>query len=95
MFKKLFYNFKHKIEFWKPGSLKNIMLKYGLPFMIILIVWELIEDLVLPFLYYQLGTHIHPIFFSLIPFTLVICLHPIVVPILWFIWTKFKINGSG
>jgi hypothetical protein len=90
MIKAAFHNLKHKLRFWTIQNAKVILIKYGMPFFIILVVWEIIEDVLFPFIAYLLGSHLNPVFYTLIPFAWLICLHPIAVPILWTTWLWFK-----
>ena len=67
------------------------MLKeHGLSLLIITIVWEIIEDIVFPVIFYYLGKHINPIFYAMIPTSLLACVHWLVVPFIWGLWIKIK-----
>ena len=92
MIKKIKSSFKNKFKFWT--SLKKYLVEYGMPFLVILIVWEIIEDVVFPIIFYIMGHHVHSGFFAAIPVAWILCLHPIAVPILWswycFVWRKKK-----
>jgi len=81
-------NIKHKVFFWRTSNLGQLMYQYGLPFLCILVVWEVIEDFLFPLGAYFLGNIVSPVFYGFIPFAWIICLHPIVVPVLWLIWCK-------
>jgi len=81
-------NLVHKIQFWKL-NLKEIFISYGLPFVIIIIGWEIVEDILFPILMFLLGRFVHPLFYGLIPASWFMCLHPIVVPILFGFWCHF------
>ena len=94
MIKRAWHNFKHKISFWKKDSLKKKMVKYGFPFLIILIAWEIVEDIIIPAIAYLLGLYVDPTFYAAIPITWVVCLHPFVVPVLWYYWC-FVFNKDG
>ena len=96
MIKKIANSIKNKLKFWP--NLKKYFVKYGLPFLVILITWEIIEDVVFPIIFYFMGMHVHSAFFAMIPIAWIMCLHPIAVPILWswycFIWRKKKTKLS-
>tara|TARA_Y100000310_G_C20478576_1_gene713613 strand:- start:103 stop:399 length:297 start_codon:yes stop_codon:yes gene_type:complete len=92
MIKGAWNNVKHKILFWKIPNLKDLFVKYGLPFFIILIVWEIIEDVIFPIIFLFLGNNYDPIFYTFMPATWLICLHPIAVPILWAGWCYISRN---
>ena len=89
MIKTCWNNIKNKIFFWKIPNLKDLFLKYGLAFFVILILWEIVEDVLFPALFLFLGNSYDPLFYTLIPSTWLICLHPIAVPILWSAWRYF------
>ena len=96
MIKKIANSIKNKLKFWT--NLKKYFVKYGLPFLVILITWEIIEDVVFPIIFYFIGMHVHSAFFAMIPIAWIMCLHPIAVPILWswyfFICTNKKTKLS-
>ena len=85
-FSRCFRNIKHKISFWTWPKIKEKFLKYGLPFFVILVVWEIFEDVVFPIVAYLLGKHVDPLFYSFIPVAWIVCLHPIAVPVMWYGW---------
>lgn len=80
---------RHKAAFWKLKNLKDKLVEYGPTFLIILIIVELIEHIGLPILFYYLGNNINEFFYVLIPAPLVICLHFITAPIIFFIYITF------
>jgi len=88
MIKQLKEKIIHKLSFWKKENLKKIIMEYGVPFLVILVGWEIVEDILFPALFYYLGQYF-PAFYALIPVTWILCLHPIAVPILWWIYVKF------
>ena len=90
MIKSIIHNLRHTIEFWKWENLKSTFLKYGTEFLVILILWEIIEDLIFPWLMYLCGETLNPVFYSLIPLGWIVCLHPIAVPVLWWLWQFLK-----
>jgi hypothetical protein len=92
MIKKIANSIKNKLKFWT--NLKRYLVQYGLPFLVILLIWEVIEDVIFPIIFYLMGQHVHSAFFAAIPVAWIMCLHPIAVPIMWswycFIWKKKK-----
>ena len=89
----------HKISFWSWKNLQANLIKYGPVFLIIIILVEIIEHIGLPFIFYYLGNNIHEFFYVLIPAPLLICLHFITAPIIFFIYIKIinrkkQKNGS-
>lgn len=83
LIKRLIHNIKHKVSHLKFDSLKLFLKRYGMPFVVIFIVWEIIEDIMFPILFYYLGENVNAAFYSGIPASLLLCLHPIAVPIIW------------
>jgi len=90
IFSEIYHNIKHKLKFWTPENGKKLIVEYGVPFFVILIIWEIIEDILFPYTAYLLGTYLNPVFYTLMPISWIICLHPIAVPILWSWWVFFK-----
>ena len=81
---------KHKIQDLSLTNLKNILKEHGLALLVITIVWEIIEDIVFPIIFYYLGKYINPIFYTMIPASLILCVHWLVVPFTWSLWIKIK-----
>jgi hypothetical protein len=82
--------FSHKLEHLKWANVKNIFRENGLALVVIIVGWEIVEDVLFPAIFALLGKYIHPAFFAGIPVAWVICLHWLMVPFLWGIWIKFK-----
>lgn len=80
----------HKIAFWKPKNLKSKLIEYGPTFLIIVIIVELLEHFGLPILFYYLGNNVHEFFYVLIPTPLMVCLHFITAPLVFFIYISIK-----
>ena len=80
----------HKIEHLKWSTFKTAMKAYGLPLVIILIVWEIVEDVLFPLLFILLGNHIHPAFYAAVPASWLLCLHWLAVPFLFGLWLKIS-----
>ena len=78
----------HKIHFWKWATLKNVLKKHGLTFLIILIIVEIIEHVGGFLLIKWLGINVHEYFHALLPAPLLICFHWITAPITFFIFIK-------
>ncbi len=83
------HSFKHKISFWSLKNLKSKLIEYGPTFLIILIFVEIIEHFGLPLLFYYLGNNVHDFFYVLMPAPLLICLHFITAPLVFFIYITF------
>ena len=91
MLKKLINNIKHKFALFRWSSIRYYWSEYGLPFIIILIAWEIIEDVLFPVLFWLLGKFINPAFYAGVPVAWLLCVHPIAVPIIWS-WYCFVFN---
>tara|TARA_B100000085_G_C18419327_1_gene462010 strand:+ start:491 stop:754 length:264 start_codon:yes stop_codon:yes gene_type:complete len=70
--------------------MKRTMRENGLALLVIIIGWEIVEDVVFPAIFAVLGKYVHPGFYAGIPAAWIVCLHWFMVPILWGIWIKFK-----
>ena len=88
MLKQLKEKVSHKLSFWKKEKFKKIIVEYGVPFLVILIGWEIFEDIIFPAICYWLGQY-WPAFYAAIPTLWIVCLHPVVVPVLWWAYVKF------
>ena len=93
MIRRLKDKLSHKLSFWKKEKFKKIIVEYGVPFLVILIVWEIFEDIIFPAICYWLGQY-YPAFYAMIPTLWIVCLHPVVVPILWWIYVRFWGNKN-
>jgi hypothetical protein len=82
--------FKHKWSHLNVDYFKNILAKHGLALFIIVVGWELVEDIIFPYIFLQLGAHINPVFYAGIPASLLLCFHWVAVPILWGVWIKIS-----
>ena len=91
MLKQFVEKVKYKFSFWKRDNFKKIIVDYGMPLLVILIGWEIVEDILFPALFYWLGQYF-PAFYALIPVSWLLCLHPVAVPVLW--WIYIKIWGN-
>ena len=84
------HTIEHKVSFWSLKNLKSKLLQYGPTFLIILVIVELLEHVGLPVLFYFLGNNIHDFFYVLIPAPLLVCLHFITAPLVFFIYVSIK-----
>ena len=87
---KIIQRLKCKFHDLSLSNLKKILKEHGLALLVITIVWEIIEDIVFPVIFYYLGKHINPIFYTMIPARLILCVHWLVVPFTWGLWIKIK-----
>jgi len=79
---------KHKLGHFTLDSLKQILKKHGLALLVIFVMWEIIEDVLFPILFLWLGANVDPWFYTGAPASWLLCLHPIVVPAVWWLWIK-------
>ena len=86
------HTLKHKVSFWKLKTLKSKLIEYGPTFLVILIIVELLEHFGLPILFYYLGNNVHDFFYVLMPAPLMVCLHFITAPLVFFIYVSIKKN---
>ena len=80
----------HKLEHLKPRRLMDTLLEHGLALVVIVIIWEIIEDILFPLIFIWLGKNVNPWFLTGAPISWLLCLHPIAVPILWALWIKIS-----
>jgi len=80
----------NKFSNFSAEKLKGFLKKNGLAFVIIFVGWEIVEDVVFPLIFLWLGNNVHPTFHTGIIASLVMCFHPIAVPVLWAIWVKIS-----
>ena len=80
----------HKLSHLKIESIKRTLRENGLALVVIIVGWEIIEDVLFPAIFALLGKYVHPAFFAGIPVAWVVCLHWFMVPVLWAIWIKIK-----
>tara|TARA_R110002020_G_scaffold53852_2_gene150231 strand:- start:467 stop:781 length:315 start_codon:yes stop_codon:yes gene_type:complete len=85
------HRLKHKWEHLShPARLLDTLKEHGLALVIIIVGWEIIEDILFPLLFIWLGQNVNPWFTTGAPISWLMCLHPIVVPIAWGIWIKIS-----
>ena len=88
--KRLWHRLTHKLHHFKLSHLKTLLKKHGMAFLVIFIIWEIIEDIMFPLLFIWLGNNINPWFLTGAPVSWLLCVHPIAVPIMWAIWVKIS-----
>ena len=80
----------HKLGHLKLNYLLDVLSKHGMALVVIIVGWEIIEDVLFPAIFALLGTYVHPVFFTGIPVAWIVCLHWLMVPVLWGLWIKIK-----
>jgi len=80
----------HKLDHIRWSSFKKIMKDHGLALVIIIIGWEVIEDIIFPIIFIWLGANVHPAFLAGAPASLLLCFHWLAVPLLWGAWIKIS-----
>ena len=84
------HRLSHKMEHLKLQKLLDILKEHGLALVIIIVGWEIIEDVLFPVLFIFLGNHVHPAFYAGAPAAWLLCVHWLAVPLMWGWWIKFK-----
>ena len=90
LFRWIKQRFSHKLEHLKWSNIKKLFRENGLALVVIIVGWEIIEDVVFPAIFAILGKYVHPAFFAGIPVAWIVCLHWLMVPVLWSMWIKIK-----
>ena len=80
----------HKLEHFKWANIKKTMKEHGLALVVIIIGWEIAEDVLFPVLFVLLGNHVHPAFYAGAPAAWLLCVHWLAVPLIWGWWIKIK-----
>ena len=92
--KKLYHWLKnrlsHKLEHFSTESIKKTLKEHGLALVVIIVGWEIIEDVVFPILFAVLGKFVHPAFYAGIPAAWILCFHWIAVPLVWGWWIRIS-----
>ena len=88
--KRLWGRFVHKLRHFKIAHFKKLLREHGVAFLVIFIIWEIIEDVMFPLLFIWLGNNVNPWFLTGAPISWLLCVHPISVPIMWAIWVKIS-----
>ena len=84
------HRIKHKIHHFSMNELKKTFKENGMSLVVIIILWEIIEDIGFPALFIWMGANIHPIFLVGAPAAWILCLHWLAVPLMWGAWIRFK-----
>jgi hypothetical protein len=84
------HRIKHKLSHLKPSHLMDVLVEHGVALFIIIVIWEIIEDILFPILFIWLGKNVNPWFLTGAPISWLLCLHPIAVPLLWALWIKIS-----
>ena len=77
-------------KYFRLSHIKELFKEHGLAFAIIFIIWEVVEIIMFPLLFWWLGNNVNPWFLTGAPVSWLLCVHPIVVPITWAIWIKIS-----
>ena len=89
-FRWLKHRITHKFEHFSAAKLKKFLKENGLAFVVIFVVWEIIEDVLFPLLFIFLGNYVHPAFYAGAPAAWLLCVHWLAVPLMWGWWVKIK-----
>tara|TARA_R110000824_G_scaffold60425_3_gene161536 strand:+ start:331 stop:633 length:303 start_codon:yes stop_codon:yes gene_type:complete len=85
-----YHRLSHKLSHFHPSRLLDTLKEHGMALVIIIIGWEIIEDILFPALFIWLGHNVNPWFITGAPISWILCLHPIAVPIIWGSWIKIS-----
>jgi len=86
----LYNKIKNKLKLLSLSNIKALFKEHGLALVIIVVGWEIVEDVVFPVIFGLLGRYVDPAFYAGIPISLVVCLHWLMVPVLWSLWIKIS-----
>jgi len=78
------------MEHLRPSLLLDKLKENGLALVVIIVGWEIIEDVLFPILFIWLGNNVHPGFYAGAPAAWLLCLHWLAVPLLWGLWIKIS-----
>ena len=81
---------KDKFKLLSWTNVKAMFKEHGLALVIIIVGWEIIEDIIFPLIFAFLGKYVDPMWYAGIPASLLICLHWLMVPLLWGLWVKIS-----
>lgn len=84
------HRIRHKLEHVSWSALKDTLKENGLALVVIIVLWEVIEDILFPALFIFLGNTVHPAFYAGAPAAWILCLHWLAVPLMWGAWIKLK-----
>ena len=80
----------HKLNHLKPRNIKKVLKESGISLAVIIIGWEIIEDVLFPIFFIWLGNNVHLMFYVGAPTSWMLCLHWLMVPLIWGIWMRIK-----
>ncbi len=86
--------FRHSRDLFRLNRYKPLLTKYGLAFVIIMIVWEIVEDAVLPGAFAWMGANLHPAFYALVPLPWIFCFNIVLIPVLWNLYLAYLGKGT-
>lgn len=87
---KIIGRLKHKFDHFRPSLLMDTLVEHGIALVVIIVAWEIIEDILFPMLFLWLGHNVNPVFIAGAPASWLLCLHPFVVPAVWGLWIKLR-----
>ncbi len=88
----VWHRIKHKLDHFRPSKLRDTLKEHGLALVVIIVIWEIIEDVLFPVSFMWLGHNVNPWFITGAPISWLLCLHPIAVPIMLAAWIKIRSN---
>jgi hypothetical protein len=89
-FRWVIHRLRHKLGHFHPSKLIDTLKEHGLALVVIIVLWEIIEDVLFPALFIWLGHNVNPWFITGAPISWLLCLHPIAVPVMWGMWVKLS-----
>ena len=78
----------HKLQHFSWANIKETFREHGVALVVIIVGWEIVEDVVFPIMFVFLGNHVHPAFYAGAPASLLLCFHWLAIPALWSVWIK-------
>ena len=77
-------------KYFRLSYIKELFKEHGLAFAVIFVIWEVVEIIMFPLLFWWLGNNVNPWFLTGAPLSWLLCVHPIAVPITWAMWIKIS-----
>ena len=77
-------------KYFRLSYIKELFKEHGLAFAVIFVIWEVVEIVMFPLLFWWLGNNVNPWFLTGAPISWLLCVHPITVPITWAMWIKIS-----
>jgi len=81
---------RHKVQHFSVKKLLDVVKRHGVALVVITVGWEIIEDVLFPLLFVELGNRVHPAFYGGVPVAWMLCLHWLVVPMVWSLWVRLR-----